>query len=206
MQAVSGTTRRMKRGIGLGRFELPTSPTRTERATRLRHSPNAVYLSDAGLSGVQPHVFNISRNADFERSLRYARGSHPAMRCSVTWATWFHGRAWTRARAAAGDAGRGPRGRRGHLRLLADRGPGRVAHRRLSGLVTAGGSGRTSHAPVRGARNGVATGRPGHGGGGPGARHARGPCATTPRRRGGGRHPDRRPSRAFGGGAPAAPC
>src|SRR3954452_7979042 len=35
------------RGIGLGRFELPTSPTRTERATRLRHSPNAVYLSAA---------------------------------------------------------------------------------------------------------------------------------------------------------------
>src|SRR5437773_11347543 len=40
--------------IGVPRFELGTSPTRTERATRLRHTPNAAHrLAGSGTNGSQ---------------------------------------------------------------------------------------------------------------------------------------------------------
>jgi hypothetical protein len=37
----------MKPTVGLTGFEPATSPTRTERATRLRHSPNGLKISVA---------------------------------------------------------------------------------------------------------------------------------------------------------------
>src|SRR5688572_20046710 len=67
------SSRAAKALIGVPRFELGTSPTRTERATRLRHTPRGHRLAEVPMDDRGAEVFDIVQAAFGRDPARFLR-------------------------------------------------------------------------------------------------------------------------------------
>src|SRR5919106_6554254 len=103
MLSGGGTRRFPRTSIGVPRFELGTSPTRTERATRLRHTPRPKQGSAFGGAAGRPRL----------ESLRGAPGRHRAVRGRAA-----RGASLPGVRAAGAAGGRRGGGAKDRLRRL----------------------------------------------------------------------------------------